>query len=50
MKNIKPDHVAIIMDGNGRWASNRKKSRRYGHKKGATTAKNIVKIVIFIKG
>ena len=32
------------MDGNGRWASNKKKSRRYGHKKGASTAKNIVKI------
>ena len=44
MKNIKPDHIAIIMDGNGRWASNKKKSRRYGHKKGASTAKNIVKI------
>jgi len=44
MKNIKPDHIAIIMDGNGRWASNKKKSRRYGHKKGALTAKNIVKI------
>ena len=44
MKNIKPDHIAIIRDGNGRWASNKKKSRRYGHKKGASTAKNIVKI------
>ena len=44
MKNIKPVHIAIIMDGNGRWASNKKKSRRYGHKKGASTAKNIVKI------
>ena len=44
MKNIKPEHIAIIMDGNGRWASNKKKSRRYGHKKGALTAKNIVKI------
>ena len=44
MKNIKPDHIAIIMDGNGRWASNKKKSRQYGHKKGASTAKNIVKI------
>ena len=44
MKNIKPDHIAIIMDGNGRWASNKKKSRRYGHKKGASPAKNIVKI------
>ena len=44
MKNIKPDHIAIIMDGNGRWASNKKKSRRYGHKKVASTAKDIVKI------
>ena len=49
MKNIKPDHIAIIMDGNGRWASNKKKSRQYGHKKGASTAKNIVKIAGSIK-
>lgn len=29
-----PRHVAIIMDGNGRWAQQRKMPRTYGHKKG----------------
>ena len=30
----KINHVAIIMDGNGRWATKRKKLRKYGHEKG----------------
>ena len=42
MKMI-PKHTAIIMDGNGRWAKNLNKSRRYGHQQGASSAKNIVK-------
>lgn len=37
-----PQHVAIIMDGNGRWAKSRGLPRVYGHKKGAETAKKIV--------
>ena len=37
-------HVAIIMDGNGRWGVNKKKSRNFGHKKGL---KNIEKIIQF---
>ena len=37
-------HVAIIMDGNGRWGINRKKSRNFGHKQGL---KNIEKIIKF---
>ena len=36
-------HVAIIMDGNGRWALKRKKSRNYGHKKGLNNIINIIK-------
>ena len=36
------DHVAIIMDGNGRWALNRKKSRNYGHQQGLRTIEKIV--------
>ena len=32
-----PEHVAIIMDGNGRWAKERNKPRVFGHKEGATT-------------
>jgi len=38
-----PTHVAIIMDGNGRWARLRGKNRIYGHKKGVETVRKIVK-------
>ena len=34
MINI-PEHVAIIMDGNGRWAKKRLMPRTYGHSEGA---------------
>lgn len=37
-----PRHVAIIMDGNGRWAEMRGLSRIEGHKKGAERAKEII--------
>ncbi|WP_301859782.1 isoprenyl transferase [uncultured Megasphaera sp.] len=37
-----PRHVAIIMDGNGRWAKRRKMPRTYGHRAGADTLKRIV--------
>jgi Undecaprenyl pyrophosphate synthetase (EC 2.5.1.31) len=37
-----PYHVAIIMDGNGRWAKARGLPRVYGHKKGVETARKIV--------
>ena len=42
MTNI-PKHVAIIMDGNGRWAKAQGKPRTYGHKAGAETLKTIVR-------
>ncbi len=35
-------HIAIIMDGNGRWAERKKKPRLYGHIKGARVAKKII--------
>ena len=38
-----PQHVAIIMDGNGRWAKARGKIRTQGHKVGAETLKTIVR-------
>ena len=38
-----PKHVAIIMDGNGRWGIKKKKSRNYGHKKGLETVEKIIK-------
>ena len=36
-------HVAIIMDGNGRWGIKNKKSRNLGHKEGLKTVENILK-------
>lgn len=41
--NIKlPEHLAIIMDGNGRWANQKGKPRVYGHVKGTRVAKQII--------
>ncbi len=37
-----PRHVAIIMDGNGRWAQLRAKHRTYGHKAGAEAVRSAV--------
>ena len=39
---ILPKHVAIIMDGNGRWGIQKKKSRNYGHLKGIEVVENII--------
>lgn len=41
--NMPPKHVAIIMDGNGRWAKRRGLARLHGHRKGVETVKRIVK-------
>lgn len=38
----KLNHIAIIMDGNGRWAQLKKKPRSFGHIKGARVAKKII--------
>lgn len=43
-KSRVPTHVAIIMDGNGRWAKLRNQHRSYGHKAGVETVRNITKI------
>ncbi len=40
-KNRIPEHIAIIMDGNGRWASERGKERSYGHQAGVDTVRRI---------
>ena len=44
MKPLK--HVAIIMDGNGRWGISKRKSRNYGHKKGIETVEKIITAAI----
>ena len=51
MNNIKldrdnmPEHLAIIMDGNGRWAKQKGKIRSFGHKFGAKTVNDIIRAV-----
>jgi undecaprenyl diphosphate synthase len=42
-KQIVPEHIAIIMDGNGRWAKKRFLPRNMGHRAGANTLLKIVK-------
>ncbi len=37
-----PAHVAIVMDGNGRWAKQRKRPRTFGHQAGLKALRRIV--------
>ena len=37
------NHVAIIMDGNGRWGLNRNKSRNFGHLNGLRSVETVIK-------
>jgi len=43
LPQVLPQHVAIIMDGNGRWAKNRGKLRMSGHKAGAKAVRKTVR-------
>ena len=43
------NHIAFIMDGNGRWGMKKKKSRNFGHLKGVDTVKKIVSYAIKLK-
>lgn len=40
--NRLPGHVAIIMDGNGRWAKSRGKDRSYGHQEGVVSVRKVL--------
>ena len=42
-KNNLPQHIAITMDGNGRWAKNKGKLRVFGHKNGVKAVRDTVK-------
>ena len=42
----KINHIAIIMDGNGRWAELRGKTRSFGHKEGAKTVRKITTFAV----
>ena len=47
IQNLKiPNHVAIILDGNGRWAKEKGKKRTEGHKEGYKNLKNISKYIL----
>ena len=46
-KNI-PNHIAIIMDGNGRWASQNNKKRIYGHRNGVKAVKKVTEYCVEI--
>ena len=48
-KNRIPRHVAVIMDGNGRWAKARGLERSAGHVQGVTTVRNITEIASELK-
>ena len=43
------NHIAFIMDGNGRWGLKKKGSRNYGHLEGVKTVQKIVKASIEFK-
>ena len=45
----KLNHIAFIMDGNGRWGKRKKKGRNFGHFKGVETVKKVVKNSIKLK-
>jgi len=48
LKNI-PNHLAVIMDGNGRWAKKRNLDRIHGHIEGIKSLKSVIKGVIEYK-
>ncbi|MCK5916850.1 MAG: di-trans,poly-cis-decaprenylcistransferase [Cocleimonas sp.] len=43
-KQIIPRHIAIVMDGNGRWAKEKHRPRLFGHKQGVETVREIIKM------
>ena len=45
MLNV-PEHVAIILDGNGRWAKKRFMPRNYGHMQGAKTVEDMCEVIL----
>ena len=41
----KPKHIAIIMDGNGRWAKQRNQKRIFGHNKAKKKRKRVYRVL-----
>ncbi len=44
-----PAHVGIIMDGNGRWAAQKRRPRMYGHRAGAKAVRQVVELAVELK-
>lgn len=44
-----PQHIAIVMDGNGRWAATQNKDRLYGHVQGVDSVRRVVQICSELK-
>lgn len=44
-----PDHIAIIMDGNGRWATNKGLPRAFGHRAGVQALREVVRLCVELK-
>ena len=49
IKNDIPKHLAIIMDGNGRWAENKGKNRIHGHSYGVKAVQEVVEEAVQLK-
>ena len=47
-KNKLPQHVAIIMDGNGRWARSRGEDRSEGHREGVVSVRKVVEAAVAV--
>ena len=43
-----PKHVAVIMDGNGRWANKKRETRLFGHRYGVEAIRNLLEIAVEI--
>ena len=48
-KDSKPKHIAIIMDGNGRWAKNKNQPRVAGHRAGVKTLRKLIEYAVRIQ-
>lgn len=48
-KDKLPQHIAIIMDGNGRWAKLRNQERAFGHKEGVVSVRKVIEAATEIK-
>ncbi|MDR3060977.1 MAG: di-trans,poly-cis-decaprenylcistransferase, partial [Dysgonamonadaceae bacterium] len=45
-RTMLPEHIAIIMDGNGRWARKQGKSRYWGHHEGVVSVRKVVEAAV----